>query len=158
MRVCTGGTFDPLHDGHKVLIRKAFEVAGQNGRVTIGLTSDSFATSHHYYKLLSYGERKRNLLGFLSEEGCSSSRYEIVELNDPWGPSLTEDFDAIVVSPETFKSALILNKKRKEKGLKPIKVIGIPLINAEDGKPICSTRIYKKEIDKHGKVLPKKLN
>ena len=39
MKVCIGGTFDKLHKGHKLLINKAFEVAGKNGSVFIGLTT-----------------------------------------------------------------------------------------------------------------------
>ena len=40
-----GGTFDPLHDGHKRLLTRSFELAGPEGDVVIGLTSDSFAQS-----------------------------------------------------------------------------------------------------------------
>ena len=36
-----GGTFDPLHDGHKRLLTRSFELAGPEGHVVIGLTSDS---------------------------------------------------------------------------------------------------------------------
>ena len=39
MKVCIGGTFNLLHKGHKLLIKKAFEVAGKNGSVLIGVTS-----------------------------------------------------------------------------------------------------------------------
>ena len=39
MKVCIGGTFNPLHKGHKLLIDKAFEVAGKQGSVFIGITT-----------------------------------------------------------------------------------------------------------------------
>jgi len=42
MRVCIGGTFEFLHKGHKKLIDKAFEIAGKNGFVFIGLTTSEF--------------------------------------------------------------------------------------------------------------------
>jgi pantetheine-phosphate adenylyltransferase len=146
-----------LHDGHKALIKKAFEVAESDGEVTIGLTSDPFASSRHSYKLLTYSQRKANLLSFLYRMGLSPNQFEIIELNDPWGPALPQDFDAIVVSPESLKSGLFLNKKRKKLGLKPLKVIKISFVNAQDGKPISGTRIYKKEIDKHGRLLLPKI-
>ena len=38
MRVCLGGTFNILHKGHKRLFDKAFEVAGEDGSVHIGIT------------------------------------------------------------------------------------------------------------------------
>ncbi len=43
-----GGTFDPLHDGHKRLLTRSFELAGPDGYVVIGLTSDSFASRKNH--------------------------------------------------------------------------------------------------------------
>jgi pantetheine-phosphate adenylyltransferase len=39
MRVCVGGTFDILHKGHELLIDKAFQTAGKQGSVFIGITT-----------------------------------------------------------------------------------------------------------------------
>ena len=41
-RVAVGGTFDPIHDGHIALLRRAFTL-GEGGDVVIGLTSDEMA-------------------------------------------------------------------------------------------------------------------
>jgi len=43
-------------------------------------------------------------------------RYEVTKLNDPYGPALEEDFDYIIVSPETYPVALKMNRIREEKG------------------------------------------
>ena len=46
--------------------------------------------------------------------------------------------------------ALEINRLRKERGKKPIKIIKVEHAKAADGKTISSTRIKKGEIDEHG--------
>jgi pantetheine-phosphate adenylyltransferase len=58
-----------------------------------------------------------------------------------------------VVSDETRPGALEINETRKKNGLKTLEIISIPLVLADDQKPISSTRIKKGEIDKEGRIL-----
>ena len=67
MKVCIGGTFDKLHKGHKTLIKKAFETAGDKGSVFIGITTDNFAKDKKNVKPLN--ERIKNIKKYLTEEG-----------------------------------------------------------------------------------------
>jgi len=150
MRVCIGGTFDLLHKGHKKLINKAFEKAGKNGFVFIGLTTNKMTKRKKFVG--SIEERKKNLKEYLSEK-CFINRALIKSITDKYGPSIDGNFDAIVVSPETFETAEEINLKRVENGKKPLKIIKIPFVLAEDGKPISSTRIFNREIDKNGHIL-----
>jgi pantetheine-phosphate adenylyltransferase len=76
--------------------------------------------------------------------------YTIIELNDPYGKTLVQNYDYIVVSPETYPVALKINKLRNEKSMKEIKVIKVEYVLADDEKPISSTRIARGEIDIHG--------
>ena len=79
----------------------------------------------------------------------------IQPLTDKYGPTLKGDFDAIVVSPETTPTAEEINRKRIALGKTPLQIIVIPYVLSEDGTPIRSSRIRRKEIDENGTVLKK---
>jgi pantetheine-phosphate adenylyltransferase len=148
-KVAVGGTFQYFHDGHAKLIEKAFEIAG-DGKVHIGLTSDEMVSKCH--NVDNYKKRRNQLLQFIKKLGFPDDRYEITKLNDPYGPTLEEDFDYIIVSPETYPVALKINRIREEKGKKPLEIIYVEYVLAEDGIPISSTRIAEGEIDRHGRL------
>jgi len=148
-KVAVGGTFQYLHDGHAKLIEKAFEVA-KDGKVHIGLTSDEMLQKSH--DIDNYEKRKVRLLEYIKGRGIPENRYEITRLNDPCGPTVEEDFDFIIVSPETYPVALKINRIRGEKGKKALEIVYVEYVMAEDGFPISSTRIAKGEIDRHGKL------
>lgn len=146
-----GGTFDPLHDGHKRLLTRSFELAGRDGVVVIGLTTDAFA-SRKAHPVRPYMERKNTLENFIRTSGFSTP-YSIEPLNDRYGSALDADFDALVVSEETLPVAREINVLRHERGLPKVDIHQITCVLAEDGKWISSTRIYRGEIDEHGRLL-----
>lgn len=146
-----GGTFDPLHDGHKRLITRSFELAGRDGIVVIGLTTDSFA-SRKTHPVREYADRKAALADYISEQNFSSG-YRIEPLSDRYGTALEDDFDAIVVSEETLPIAHEINTLRKERGKRKVDIHQITCVLAEDGRWISSTRIYLGQIDAHGRLL-----
>jgi len=150
MNVCLGGTFYPLHEGHKTLLRKAFQVAGPTGSVFIGVTSASIAKKKE--GIASFEKRKKSIAHFLEEEKVVGQA-SIQPLFNKFGPTLKEDFDAIVVSPETQPTAEEINRMRKFQGKKPLQIIVVPFVLSEDGKPISSSRIRRKEIDEKGIML-----
>ncbi|HJH32438.1 MAG TPA: phosphopantetheine adenylyltransferase [Methanosarcinaceae archaeon] len=149
-KVAVGGTFEYLHDGHKALIKKAFEIAA-GGEVYIGLTSNEMARQRSR-DVDDYQIRKNNLLQYIEILGFSNKPYLVMKLTDPYGTTLTYDFDYIVVSPETYKVVLGVNELREQDGRSPIKIIIVEYVMADDEVPISSTRIACGEIDKHGNL------
>ncbi|MBU2565507.1 MAG: phosphopantetheine adenylyltransferase [Candidatus Thermoplasmatota archaeon] len=147
MRGCIGGTFDPLHRGHRALIEKAFEIGDY---VLIGLTSDSMVKKMKILKTRGYRVRKKELQDYLKRKKFKNFR--IVKINDRYGPSVYEDFDVIVVSPETEGIAYEINKVRMKNGKKSLKIYVIPFVLADDRKTIFSSRVKKGEIDIEGHI------
>ena len=149
-RVCMGGTFDILHIGHEALLTQASNIGD---KILVGLTTDERAKKDRNSDFLnSYEIRKRNLESLLDSLGFLD-KFEIVPLNDDWGPSvIDEDFEAIVVSGETKSTADIINKIRSKEGRNELQIVVVPMIKAFDGKYISSSRIRKKEIDSEGNL------
>lgn len=146
-----GGTFDPLHDGHKRLLDRSFAIAGPGGQVVIGLTTDSFA-SKKIHPIRPFSIRKEELEQYLSSWNYATPWF-IEPLNDRFGSATLADFDAIVVSEETLPVAVEINKVRKENKKKKVDIHQISCVLAEDGRWISSTRIYRGEIDVHGHLM-----
>jgi pantetheine-phosphate adenylyltransferase len=151
MKVMVGGTFDPLHDGHKSLLDRSFELAGQSGHVVIGLTTDTFA-SRKVHPIRPFAERKADLENYIAGKP-DTTKWQIEPLNDRFGSAIESDFDAIVVSEETLPVAVEINKVRRGNGKKKVDIHQITCVLAEDNRWISSTRIYRGEIDIHGHIL-----
>lgn len=146
-KVAVGGTFDKFHKGHEMLLSTAFSLGEE---VLIGVTSDSFASSK-MHPVESFSTRVQRIRQFLSKY---SNDFEIKEIFDSCGSADTDSLlDAIVVSHETEKSAEYINNIRLEKGLIPLDIIVIDWVLADDGIPISSTRIRRREIDMEGRFL-----
>jgi pantetheine-phosphate adenylyltransferase len=147
-RVVLGGTFECLHDGHKKLITKAFGLAGIDGIVDIGLTSNEMANRRSRH-IPDYDIRKKMLQEYINHIS-KGQEYTILELNEPFGKTLETNYDYIVVSPETYPVAQKINQLRIEKNMKEIEIVKVNFVLAEDSIPISSTRIAHGEIDIHG--------
>ncbi|MFB6131772.1 MAG: phosphopantetheine adenylyltransferase [Halanaeroarchaeum sp.] len=155
MNVALGGTFDPIHDGHRKLFERAFEI----GDVTVGLTSDELApkTRDVDRAVRSYEEREADLreeLGSYAEE--YDRDFEVRTLRKPTGIATEKQFDVLVVSPETRPGGERINEIREERGYEPLDLEVVDHVLAEDGDIISSTRIVEGEIDEHGNLTPER--
>jgi pantetheine-phosphate adenylyltransferase len=160
-----GGTFTPIHNGHRALLHKAFQTASHDGpgdgHVIVGLTATELARSsrsdEHAALLGPFDERRDALetaLGRMAEAYTAS--FEVVRIEDTAGPAATrEDLDALVASPESKaqRRAHEINRDRVADGLSRLEIHTAPFVVAEDGTRISSTRIRNGEIDVHGSVL-----
>lgn len=157
-KVVVGGTFDIFHQGHKALLRKAFNLIAEHsfisrprfaqaGEVTIGLTSDIMARKIKGRKVKDFKYRKKELEDFIRKE--FKVKPKIIKIEDKFGPTLEEDFDYIVVSPATYPTAILINQERQKRKKKPIKIVKIKFILDKDKKPISATKILKEKMNKH---------
>ncbi|MEM3399541.1 MAG: inosine/xanthosine triphosphatase [Candidatus Micrarchaeia archaeon] len=146
--VIVAGTFDTLHAGHRKMLETALSLGK---RITVGLTSDAFAKRMKKHEVKPFPERKSALESFLHERSVSAG---IVELSDPFGIAVKEaQIDAIVVSEETKRRAEEINRERAHRKLKPLDIVIIPVVLAEDFKPISCARIRSGVITEEGKRL-----
>ena len=174
--VFVAGTFDRFHNGHKVLLRAAFEMGE---KVTIGITSDKFV--NEYKKKLSaippssFGMHRTtdghssNLQSANTIALCTKRRLEVEEwlktqgyegrasfvyIHTPYEPATTvSGVDALVVTKQNRKTGEEINEKRKVKFLLPFHLIEVDLVPAEDNAPISSTRIRQGSIATKGNLV-----
>lgn len=151
-RVAVAGTFGPLHDGHRALLRTALKYG--TGGLLVGVTSDAFARSSRTRAVPGFEKRVEDVVAELEDGDEWGRRWEVRELTSEHG-IVTEEpsLDALVVSPETVPELAEINDERRAKGFEPVDGIVAPYVLAEDGERISSTRMAQGKIDEHGAVL-----
>src|SRR3990167_3333047 len=141
-----GGTFDLLHRGHRQFLVSAFKYAE---KITIGITSDSMATSKGKPPVDYFRKRRASVVKFLMSQHFKN--WHIIELNNVFGIAAdNKGLDAILVSTETRIAAAQINKQRIKVGVNPLKIISVGMVLASDGKRISTGRIKDGEINREG--------
>ncbi len=115
--------------------------------IEIGLTSQDLLKNKKYAsKLEDYKTREENLKSYIKLI-TDLNRVNIVEIKN-WADmdkyAQDPEYEGLIVSEETYKNAVKLNKNREIKGLKPLVLIIIPLIKDDDQNKISSTSIREK--------------
>ena len=142
-----GGTFDLLHKGHLALIQRAAKSAPQ---ISIGITTDRFCHKLGKNPYQNQKERRSVLLKVLKANRLTK-KTRLVWLDDIFGTTIKNiTIDSLVVSDETLNGAKLLNRERNKKKLKPLKIIVVKQIKAEDDQKISSARIKAGEISPDG--------
>jgi cytidyltransferase-like protein len=145
-----GGTFDHLHNGHKLLLSAAAAVARE--RLVVGVTDESMLRKKQYAEYIeSFETRARGVVDFLRVINPDLA-VEISRLTGPLGTAATEaELDCLVVSQETAAGVGAVNDARAANGLKAIAGVVVPLVDdkddADEHKPdakLSSTQIRAK--------------
>ena len=138
----TGGTFDHLHDGHRLLIETGLKVSK---KLVIGLTTQKMLKRKKYAsKIEDFETRKKNIENFISSIG-GLDRVEIVALDNPYGPPINEpEYEGLIASQETFLNSVRLNELRVANGFKPLIIVLIPMVMGKSDRRLSSTDIRAK--------------
>ncbi|CAG0898054.1 unnamed protein product [Cyprideis torosa] len=125
--VVMGGTFDRLHNGHKVLLSEALVRTGN--KLTIGITDGPMLVKKTLFPLIEpVDDRIAKLVEFLNDVD-PTVKPNVVPITDPVGPSGEDpSMELIVVSSETERGADVVNASRASMGLPALQVYIVTMI------------------------------
>lgn len=148
-----GGSFDRLHVGHRALLDGSLRLAD---RIAVGITTDRFLAAHpkpSADRIEPFRERWRAVERYLATR-APRRRWRLAALDDIWGGSVRAGPDVLVATPDTRAGARSVNAERRRRGLGSLAVRLVPLVLAEDLRPVSSRRIRAGEIDAAGRRRP----
>ncbi|ODV70217.1 hypothetical protein HYPBUDRAFT_164775 [Hyphopichia burtonii NRRL Y-1933] len=150
-----GGTFDHLHDAHKLLLSMSAFLTSKT--LIVGITGPKLLTNKKFSEALeSYEKRQEVVINFIQKHISSEVKFEIFQINDVCGPTgYIEEIDALILSYESSKGGAFVNKVRKEKGFPLLDTVSIKVIGSDYGNEennwkgkLSSTDIREIEVEK----------
>ncbi|KAK2111867.1 hypothetical protein P7K49_011613 [Saguinus oedipus] len=126
-RGAVGGTFDRLHNAHKVLLSVACVLAQE--QLVVGVADKDLLKSKLLPELLQpYTERVEHLSEFLVDVKPSLT-FDVIPLLDPYGPAGSDpSLEFLVVSEETYRGGMAVNRFRLENDLEELALYQIQLL------------------------------
>ncbi len=109
-----GGTFDNIHNGHRLLLTQSILIT--RNRLLVGISNGPLLVSKILPELIKpVTDRISDVQMFLSDiQPCI--RHEVVSITDVYGPTVIDrELECVVVSPETMRGADMINTERRKK-------------------------------------------
>ena len=130
------------------IIEQSFKLIKESNRkcqLYIGITDYYNPLKNHY--ISPYINRKimmdNKIRQFISKYNINNKKlcYKIIKIKNIFGISLINNYKYIIVSEDTKKNAILINKIRKLNNKNKIKIITIPLELDNSNTPISTTNI-----------------
>ncbi|XP_046860368.1 bifunctional coenzyme A synthase-like [Xenia sp. Carnegie-2017] len=129
--VAVGGTFDRIHNGHRLLLSTSCLLA--KSKIVVGVSNDFLLVNKTLLELIEPLDlRMKNVTEFIEDIKPGLVK-DIVPLCDPAGPTKTDaTIDCLVVSDETRNGGQAVNILRKDANLPEMELFSIDLVSNED--------------------------
>lgn len=126
--ICLGGTFDNLHNGHKIMLSTS-QLKCQKA-LTIGVTDRNMVRHKTLWELIESPEDRISKLHAYLSDIDPYIEYKITPIQDPFGPAIVDgELQAIVVSEETIRGGHKINEIRASKSMSQLDVDVIHMLN-----------------------------
>ncbi|ODN00347.1 Bifunctional coenzyme A synthase [Orchesella cincta] len=123
-RVVLGGTFDRMHNAHKILLTES-AIRCQT-EIVVGVTDDDMVKKKTLYELIEPCVKRQERVTTFLQDLAPHISSRVVPISDPFGPTITEkDMDLLVVSAETIAGGQKINQIRKERDMPQLEVHAI---------------------------------
>eukprot|EP00993_Chasmostoma_nieuportense_P003589 NODE_4297_length_810_cov_44.793558_g4139_i0.p1 GENE.NODE_4297_length_810_cov_44.793558_g4139_i0~~NODE_4297_length_810_cov_44.793558_g4139_i0.p1 ORF type:complete len:260 (+),score=109.14 NODE_4297_length_810_cov_44.793558_g4139_i0:63-782(+) len=126
--VALGGTFDQLHNGHKLLLTVSALCC--SGRLRVGVANNKLLEAKQYAHLIQPVHHRMHTVRQFLTTVAPDLTLDIFDMEEFTGGTTTmEGLDAIVVSPETRPSAEKINAQRLTNALPPLAILVIEYVS-----------------------------